>query len=106
MNNLIEIVPFSKTNIFSLEQATQMKDLLDRITSHSKKELTVLNSKLEFQKNNSEKTNMIQESINHELQSWSDKVRRLGCIPVTFGKVRMKSEEKDYFWEPNKLFQF
>jgi hypothetical protein len=76
------------------------------ISAKTKRELNVLNSQLSFHKTNSDKAIAIQEKINTILQGWSDKVRRLGAIPVSLCKVRIPGEEGQYLWEypENRLF--
>ncbi|MGE3608514.1 MAG: hypothetical protein AB7I27_02910 [Bacteriovoracaceae bacterium] len=106
LNNLRTIQPLNQTKIFTHEEALELIPLLIHISSKTKRELNVLNSQLSFLKSNSEKAHVIQEKINQELQSWSDKVRRLGAIPVSLCKVRIPSEESHYLWEypETKLF--
>lgn len=100
------IYPLNQTKVFSHEEALELIPLLQLISSKTKRELSVLNSQLSFFKSNSDKALSIQEKINTSLQSWSDKVRRLGAIPVSLCKVRIPGEEGHYLWEypENKLF--
>jgi hypothetical protein len=69
------------------------------ISAKSKRELNILNSQLSFFKTSSEKAQSIQEKINLAMQAWSDKVRRLGAIPVSLCRVRIPGEEGHYLWE-------
>ena len=106
LDNVRTIYPLNKTKIFSHEEALELLPLLMHISSKTKRELNVLNSQLGFLKTNSEKAQTIQEKINLSLQAWSDKVRRLGVIPVSLCKVRIPGEEGHYLWEypENRLF--
>lgn len=106
LDNIRTIYRLNQTKTFTHEEALELIPLLQLISSKTKKELSVLNSQLSFFKTNSEKAQSIQEKINLSLQSWSDKVRRLGAIPVSLCKVRIPSEEGHYLWEypENKLF--
>jgi hypothetical protein len=103
--NVRNIYPLNKNKTFSQEEAEELVPLLMHISAKTKRELNVLNSQLSFLKTNSEKANAIQEKINDTLQTWSDKVRRLGAIPVSLCKVRIPSQEGQYLWEypENKL---
>ena len=104
--NVRNIYPLNQTKHFSHEEALELVPLLMHISSKTKRELNVLNSQLSFFKSNSDKAQTIQEKINTTLQSWSDKVRRLGAIPVSLCKVRIPGDEGHYLWEypENRLF--
>ncbi len=104
--NVRSIYPLNQTKTFSNEEALELVPLLMHISAKTKRDLNVLNSQLSFHKTNSDKAIAIQEKINLSLQSWSDKVRRLGAIPVSLCKVRIPGEEGQYLWEypENRLF--
>lgn len=106
LDNVRTIYPLNQTKTFTHEEALELIPLLMHISSKTKRELNVLNSQLSFFKANSDKAQAIQEKINISLQSWSDKIRRLGAIPVSLCKVRIPGEEGHYLWEypENRLF--
>lgn len=106
LENIRNIYPLNQTKTFSHEEALELVPLLMHISAKTKRDLNVLNSQLSFFKSNSDKAQVIQEKINTSLQSWSDKVRRLGAIPVSLCKVRIPGEEGHYLWEypENRLF--
>lgn len=106
LENVRRLTPLNQTRTFSHEEALELIPLLQLISSKTKRELNVLNSQLSFLKSNSDKAQAIQERINHTLQAWSDKVRRLGAIPVSLCKVRIPGEDAQYLWEypENRLF--
>jgi hypothetical protein len=99
IENVRSIYPLNQTKTFSHEEALELVPLLMHISAKSKRDLNVLNSQLSFFKSNSDKAQGIQEKINYSLQTWSDKVRRLGAIPVSLCKVRIPGEEGHYLWE-------
>lgn len=105
-DNVRTIYPLNKTKTFTHEEALELVPLLMHISAKTKRELNVLNSQLAFFKTNSDKAQAIQEKINVSLQAWSDKVRRLGAIPISLCKVRIPGEEGHYLWEypENRLF--
>ena len=105
-DNVRKIFPLNQTRNFSHEEALELIPLLQHISAKTKRELNILNSQLSFLKTNSEKAQEIQEKINNTLQAWSDKVRRLGVIPISLCKVRIPGEEGHYLWEypENRLF--
>jgi hypothetical protein len=105
-DNVRAIYPLNKTKTFTHEEALELVPLLMHISAKTKRELNVLNSQLAFFKTNSDKAQGIQEKINVSLQAWSDKIRRLGAIPISLCKVRIPGEEGHYLWEypENRLF--
>lgn len=106
LDNIRTIYPLNQRKTFSHEEALELVPLLMHISAKTKRELNLLNSQLSFFKSNTDKAQAIQEKINIVLQSWSDKVRRLGAIPVSLCKVRIPGEEGHYLWEypENRLF--
>ena len=89
----------SESRVFSHEEALELVSLLMVITAKSKKEINNLNAQLAYFKNRQEKSNEMQERINQSLQTWSEKIRRLGAIPVSMGKVKIPGEGTTYHWE-------
>jgi hypothetical protein len=106
LENVRTIYPLNKTKLFTHEEALDLVPLLMHISAKTKRDLNLLNSQLGFLKTNSDKALAIQEKINLSLQAWSDKVRRLGAIPVSLCKVRIPSEEGQFTWEypENRLY--
>lgn len=105
-DNVRQIFPLNQTKTFSHEEALELIPLLQLISSKTKRELNVLNSQLSFLKTHTERANEIQDKVNESLQTWSDKIRRLGVIPVSLCKVRIPGEDGHYLWEypENRLF--
>lgn len=99
LNTLRSIHPLNQSKTFTHEEALELVPLLIHISGKTKRELNLLNSQLSFFKANTEKAQSLQEKINLELQAWSDKVRRLGAIPVSLCKVRIPSEDSHFLWE-------
>jgi chloramphenicol 3-O-phosphotransferase len=100
------IYPLNQSKVFTHEEALEMIPLLMHISAKTKRELNVLNSQLSFLKTNSDRAQLIQDKINQSLQTWSDKIRRLGAVPVSLCKVRIPGEESHYLWEypENRLY--
>jgi hypothetical protein len=101
--NVRTIHPFNRTKIFGQQEAVDLIPLLVHISAKSKRELNLLNSQLGFVKANSERGIVLQNKIHMNLQAWSDKIRRLGLIPVSPHKVRIPGEDCHFIWEyPDK----
>jgi hypothetical protein len=98
-DNVRSIYPLNHTKIFSHEEALELVSLLTLISAKTKREVNLFNSQLSFLKANTPKAIELQNKINSSLQNWSEKVRRLGAIPVSFCKVRIPAEEGQFMWE-------
>lgn len=103
---IISIQNLTQNKTFSFEEAEDLISLLNLISGKTKRELNLLNSQLQFIKKDTEKAQAIQTKINIQLQGWSDKVRRLGAIPISLCKVQIMGDKEKYFWEypEKKLF--
>jgi hypothetical protein len=106
LDNIRNIYPLNQPKTFTHEEALELIPLLQLISAKSKRQINMLNSQLSFQKSDSEKAKTLQHKINQELQIWSDKIRRLGTLPISLCKVKIPSEEGYFLWEypENKLF--
>jgi len=91
---------------FSHEEALELVPLLMVISSRAKKELNTLNAQLGYCKTGTPKAIDLQGRINQAMQTWSEKIRRLGAIPVSLCKVKIPGETNHYYWEypETKLF--
>jgi len=96
---LRKIYPLNENRLFSYDEALELIPLLMHISSKTKREINALNSQLSFTKNNTEKAEEIQNKMNLSLQNWSEKVRRLGALPISLCKVRILGKEANYTWE-------
>lgn len=96
----------SETRVFSHEEALELVPLLMIITTRTKKELNNFNAQIAYFKNRQDKTIELQQRISLSMQTWSDKIRRLGAIPVALCKVKIPAETGQYYWEypENKLY--
>ncbi len=88
-----------QTRVFSHEEALELVSLLMIITTRTKKELNNLNAQLAYFKNNSDKANELQHRVSLAMQTWSEKIRRLGAIPVSLAKVKIPGADAQYYWE-------
>ncbi len=96
---LRQLTRLSETRVFSHEEALELVPLLMVITARTKKEINNLNAQLAYFKNRQDKANEMQERINQSMQVWSEKIRRLGAIPLSIGKVKIPGHEAQYHWE-------
>jgi hypothetical protein len=96
------IYPLHKSHIFGEDAAYELVDLFIAITQKSKKAINGLNSQLEYHKAIAHQADAIQMRINSEISKWSEKIQRLGGVPLSLFKVKIPSDEGYYIWEfPN-----
>jgi len=100
LENFQHLNLLNQGRVFSHEEAMELVPLLMVISSRTKKELNNLNAQLAYFKNRQDKTNEIQDKINHSMQTWSEKIRRLGAVPVSLCKVKIPGENAtQFYWE-------
>lgn len=105
--NVYSIYPLDQEKIFSEQEATDLVDLFNSITSKSKKEINALSSQLEYHKGMPHQADAIQFRLNQSIQKWSEKIRRLGGIPLALYKVKIPSYKGHFTWEfPNSNLEF
>ena len=97
--NLRQLTHLNSPMTFTHEQAMELVPLLTLITAKTKKEINNYNAQLGHIKNRPDKGQEIQDKINLSLQAWSEKVRRLGAIPVSLSKVKIPGENGQFYWE-------
>jgi Mg/Co/Ni transporter MgtE len=89
--------------IFNEDEAYELISLLLTITGKTKNTINGLNSQLEYFKGRPAKQDDIQFEINMAMQKWSEKVRRLGGVPIAIYKVKIPAAANRYWlWEHPK----
>ena len=82
-----------------LRKFQEMVPLLRSISRSARKKIAGLNAQLAFFKGQTTKCRKIQRKINHELQKWSEKMRKLGLTPIAIWKVQADTVDGIYSWE-------
>lgn len=103
-NNLVKLQHLAQgPKLFTHEEATLLVDILLAVSKKALQKIEVLNTQLSYYSQLSDKKVQTQNRINQEVQSWSDKIRRLGAEPIGVGQVKIISTQKGhYYWEyPN-----
>jgi hypothetical protein len=106
--NIYTIYPLHQEKFFSEDEALELVNIFLAITSKAKNQINSLNSQLELHKMSPSQTDAIQFRLNESIQKWSEKVRRLGGIPLALYKVKIPAQEDAYYtWEfPNASLEF
>jgi len=106
VENLVQIYPLDERKNFSNTEAEDLIPLLTFICSKTQKQLGQLDARMSYFRGRIDKCQEIQNEMNDVLQLWSEKVRRLGLIPISLNKVRIPSEEGNFVWEyPSKVLE-
>lgn len=93
------IFPLNTTQNFNEDQAYELVNLFMAITQKAKKTINGLNSQLEYHKAMPHQADAIQFNINQEISKWSEKIRRLGGVPLALFKVKIPSDVGYFIWE-------
>lgn len=87
---------------FTEEEAYQVLNLLMLITNKAKNKINALRSQIDYNKNMPGQAMGFEKKLNEELQKWSEKVRRLGGIPLALYQVKLPAQDGFYLWEHPK----
>lgn len=98
--NVRHIFPVNKQNDFSEDEAIRLVNLLHVVTQKSKNRINSLSGQLNYHKHAPKTAKYYQDQLNEEIQKWSEKVRRLGAVPLSLYKVKIKAQDQSYYtWE-------
>lgn len=84
---------------FSEDEAYELVNLFLAITPKARNTINGLNSKLEYHKAMPDEADAIQMELNIQIQKWSEKIRRLGGIPLALYKVKIPAAGGHFVWE-------
>lgn len=88
---------------FSEDEAYELLNLLIAVTNKAKNKINALRSQIEYNKNIPSQAMGFEKELNIELQKWSEKVRRLGGIPLSLYQVKIPADKDGfYLWEHPK----
>lgn len=84
---------------FNEDEAYELVNLLMAVTVRAKNKINGLNSRLEYFKAEPDQADQIQNDLNQEIQSWSEKMRRLGGLPLALYQVKIPAAKGHFLWE-------
>jgi hypothetical protein len=100
VKNVHSIFPLSSEIRFSQDEAIDLIGALLNVTSKAKNKINAANGHVQFNKNNPNAQKHHQEILNTEIQKWSEKMRRLGVIPLSLFQVKISAKVGGYYtWE-------
>lgn len=95
---ILNITPFNQTKYFSEEEVEKILPFLLTITSKAKGQINGLNSQIDYFRAQPGKADALQQQLNEAVQKWSEKMRRLGGIPLGLFQVKFPKNEKGNFY--------
>ncbi|MDH5414585.1 MAG: hypothetical protein OEW87_10640 [Flavobacteriaceae bacterium] len=97
--NIHHIYPLFEKHHFDKSEALDVVNLFLAITAKDRNKINALNSRIEYFKLQTQIADSLQMELNTAIQKWSDKVRRLGGIPIELFKVKIPTDGGFYLWE-------
>lgn len=105
---ILNITPFNETRFFTEESLDSLAPILLSITSKVRGEVNGLNSQIDYFKAQPGKADALGQQLNKTIQKWSEKMRRLGGMPIGLFQVKFPKDIQGgfYLWTfPNDTFE-
>ena len=94
------MITINRRGVFSLEEARRILPVVRRITLEFSAKVELLIARLEtLQLNQTETICALEKQVNELIQSWNDKIRKLGADPRGLWVVDFNSGEGYYCWK-------
>ncbi|MGE4131264.1 MAG: DUF2203 domain-containing protein [Bdellovibrionales bacterium] len=95
-----DVITINRRGNFTLEEAGQILPVVRRITQEFSSKVEVLIARLEtLQLSQTDTICALENQINELIQSWNDKIRKLGAEPRGLWVVDFDSGEGYYCWK-------
>ena len=94
------MITINRRGVFSLDEAKQILPVVRRITSEFSAKVELLIARLEtLQLNQTETICALEKQVNDLIQSWNDKIRKLGADPRGLWVVDFNGGDGYYCWK-------
>lgn len=94
------MITINRRGVFSLEEARRILPVVRRITLEFSAKVELLIARLEtLQLNQTETICALEKQVNDLIQTWNDKIRKLGAEPRGLWVVDFNSGEGYYCWK-------
>lgn len=93
------IVTIYREGIFTLEEAGQLLPVILRLTKYHSKKVDALISRLETEYPQGRGGSAIEEEINSLINSWHDKIKKLGAVSKGLWLVDFDSGDGHFCWK-------
>lgn len=98
------MITINRRGVFSLEEARQILPVVRRITFEFSSKVELLIARLEtLQLNQTETICALEKQVNELIQTWNDKIRKLGADPRGLWVVDFNSGAGYYCWKHPEL---
>lgn len=94
------LITINRRGVFSLDEARSILPIVRRITTEFSAKVELLIARLEtLQLNQTETICALEKQVNDLIQTWNDKIRKLGADPRGLWVVDFNSGEGYYCWK-------
>ncbi|MBX3020608.1 MAG: DUF2203 domain-containing protein [Bdellovibrionales bacterium] len=94
------VITINRRGIFSLEEAQRILPVVRRITHEFSAKVELLIARLEtLQLNQTETICALEKQVNDLIQTWNDKIRKLGADPRGLWVVDFNNGDGYYCWK-------
>lgn len=94
------MITINRRGVFSLEEARRILPVVRRITLEFSAKVELLIARLEtLQLNQTETICALEKQVNELIQTWNDKIRKLGADPRGLWVVDFNSGDGYYCWK-------
>ena len=94
------MITINRRGVFSLDEARRILPVVRRITLEFSAKVELLIARLEtLQLNQTESICALEKQVNELIQTWNDKIRKLGADPRGLWVVDFNSGEGYYCWK-------
>lgn len=94
------VITINRRGIFSLEEAQRILPVVRRITQEFSAKVELLIARLEtLQLNQTETICALEKQVNELIQTWNDKIRKLGAEPRGLWVVDFDNGQGYYCWK-------
>ena len=94
------VITINRRGVFSLEEARSILPVVRRITTECSAKVELLIARLEtLQLNQTDTICALEKQVNDLIQTWNDKIRKLGAEPRGLWVVDFNSGEGYYCWK-------
>ncbi len=97
------IYHFNTSKNFSEDEAYKLLNLLYTVTTKAKNKIQGFASQAEYNKAIPHEVQKFEDLMNEEIHKWSEKMRRLGAIPMGLYQAKIPTEGGFFFWDFPKV---
>lgn len=97
-DNVVNLFHLNQKKTFTEDEALDLINYLLPVTSKSKNKINGLKAQQQHFQNIPNQAKALEDRINQEVQTWSEKVRRLGGTPTALYEVEIPGQNQLFTW--------